>query len=142
MKIPLQFTEEEEISFKECQAAIASCTLLSYPKKDFVLQLMTDASDLSWSIALTQVHVSNHIPLTFLSGNFTGSQLRWSTVEKEGFPIVKALEKLEHFLKREDPFHLFCDHINLIFILSPDRDLNKTTSDRLQRWSSMIMSFR
>jgi hypothetical protein len=83
-----------------------------------------------------------HCPLAFLSGNFTGSQLCWSTSEKEGFPIITALDKLEHFLKREDPFHLFCDHRNLIYILSPDRDLNKTSSDRLFRWSSRLIFFR
>jgi hypothetical protein len=112
---------------------------------------MTDASDLSWSIVLTQtpaneinkpIQLRSHEPLCFLSGNFMGSQLRWATVEKEAFPIIQALDKLDHFLKREDGFELFTDHRNLTYILNPDRDLNKINSDRLHRWASQLMSFR
>jgi hypothetical protein len=112
---------------------------------------MTDASDLSWSIVLTQspnkeihkaIHERTHEPLCFLSGNFTGSQLRWSTVEKEAYPIITALDKLDHFLKREEGFELFTDHRNLTYILNPERDLNKINSDRLHRWASQLMSFR
>jgi len=84
----------------------------------------------------------SHEPLCFLSGNFTGSQLRWATVEKEAFPIIHALDKLDHFLKREDGFELFTDHRNLTYILNPDRDLNKINSDRLHRWTSQLMCFR
>jgi hypothetical protein len=70
------------------------------------------------------------------------SQLRWATVEKEAFPIIHALDKLDYFLKREDGFELFTDHRNLTYILNPDRDLNKINSDRLHRWASQLMCFR
>jgi hypothetical protein len=150
-KIPLQLTTDHINSFKECQEAIKNCTRLSYPKPDHILNLMTDASDLAWSIVLTQspkddmkksIQDRNHEPLVFLSGNFTGSQLRWATVEKEAYPIIHALDKLDHYLKREDGFELFTDHRNLTYILNPDRDLNKINSDRLHRWASQLMSFR
>jgi hypothetical protein len=105
---------------------------MASPRKGYRLQLLTDASDLSWSIVLTQVIEKDlslpvqdrfHEPLVFLSGNFSGSQLRWSVVEKECYPIIHALDKLSHFLKREDGFQMFCDHRNLIFMLSPSHDL-------------------
>ena len=32
----------------------------------------------------------SHEPLAFLSGSFKGSQLRWVTVDKEGFTIVNT----------------------------------------------------
>ena len=32
----------------------------------------------------------SHEPLAFLSGSFKGSQLRWATVDKEGFAIVNT----------------------------------------------------
>jgi hypothetical protein len=150
-KIPLKLSEEETIIFHLCQEAVKNCTRLSHPKKDHTLNLMTDASDLSWSIVLTQspksestksIQDRTHEPLCFLSGNFTGSQLRWATVEKEGFPIIHALDKLDHYLKREDGFDLFTDHRNLTYILNPERDLNKINSDRLHRWAAQLMSFR
>ena len=37
----------------------------------------------------------SHVPLAFLSGCFKGSQLRWATVDKEGFAIVKTFRRLE-----------------------------------------------
>jgi hypothetical protein len=150
-KLSIQLLPEHLETFIQCKEAIKNCTRLSYPKPDHILNLMTDASDLSWSIVLTQSHNSergkpveerSHEPLCFLSGNFTGSQIRWATVEKEAFPIITALDKLDHFLKREDGFELFTDHRNLTYILNPSRDLNKINSDRLHRWASQLMSFR
>ena len=32
----------------------------------------------------------SHEPLAFLSGSFKGSQLRWATVDKDGFAIVNT----------------------------------------------------
>ena len=63
-------------------------------------------------------------------------------IEKECYPIVIALSKLKHYLMSESPFHMFCDHRNLIFVLDPDKDLGKTTTDRLMRWASRLVSFR
>ena len=37
-------------------------------------------------------------PLAFLSGSFKGSQLRWATVDKEGFAIVNTFRRLEYLL--------------------------------------------
>jgi hypothetical protein len=150
-KLAIQLQPEHYEAFEQCKEAIKQCTRLSYPKPDHTLNLMTDASDLSWSIFLTQtpnsesakpVEERSHQPICFLSGNFTGSQIRWATVEKEAFPIIHALDKLDHFLKREEGFELFTDHRNLTYILNPSRDLNKINSDRLHRWASQLMSFR
>ena len=44
-----------------------------------------------------------HQPLVFLSDSFQGSQKRWSTIEKEAYPIVQARDKLRHSLTRENP---------------------------------------
>ena len=34
-------------------------------------------------------------PLAFLRGSFKGSQLRWATVDNEGFAIVNTFRRLE-----------------------------------------------
>jgi len=57
-KFPLQLTEKELADFERCKESIRNCVRLSYPKQGFTLNLMTDASDLSWSIVLTQTPVS------------------------------------------------------------------------------------
>ena len=40
----------------------------------------------------------SHGPLGFLSGSFKGSQLRWATVDKEGFATVNTFRRLEYLL--------------------------------------------
>ena len=41
----------------------------------------------------------SHEPLAFLSGSFEGSQLRWATVDKEGFAIVNTFRRLEYLFR-------------------------------------------
>ena len=40
----------------------------------------------------------SHEPLAFLSDSFKGSQLRWATVDKDGFAIVNTFRGLEYLL--------------------------------------------
>lgn len=89
------------------------------------LALMTDASDLSWSIVLTQypksqhnlsIQERDHSPLVFMSGHFHNSELFWSVTEKEMFLIVVEMKNLRL---------MFCDHRNLIFVLDPGNEVSK-----------------
>ena len=58
--------------------------------------MFPDASDVHWGSFFTQVPEEefrsgvalenmSHEPLALLSGSFKGSQLRWATVDKQGF---------------------------------------------------------
>ena len=76
-KFSLQFSEKDHDDFEKCKEAIRNCVRISYPKQGYTLNLMTDASDLSWSIVLTQtpaneinkpIQLRSHEPLCFLSG--------------------------------------------------------------------------
>jgi hypothetical protein len=149
-KYALTLSEKEKECFSMSKEELINLTQKSYPQKEFSLALMTDASDLSWSVVLTQfpneefklpVQERNHMPLAFLSGHFTGSELNWSVPEKELYPIIVALKKLKHFLQNEKGFSMFCDHRNLIFILDPEKEVSKNSSGRLQRWASLLFSF-
>ena len=59
-----------------------------------------------------------HEPLVFLSGTFKGSQMRWATIDKEGFAIVSTFRRLGHFLC--NGVHIFTDHRNLADVLYPE----------------------
>ena len=41
------------------------------------------------------LEIMSHEPLAFLSGSFKSSQLRWATVDKEGFAIANTFRRLE-----------------------------------------------
>jgi hypothetical protein len=115
-----------------------------------MLCIFTDASDHFYGIMLSQIPIrqvdnaiweQQHSPVAFISGNFTSSQKNWSTIEKEAYPIVLAMKKLQHFLSNPRGFRLFTDHRNLVFVFSPS-GTKKASTDRLLRWSDLISSFR
>ena len=79
--------------------------------------MFPDASDEFWGSFVTQVPQEEidagiavedmtHEPLGFLRGMFRGSQLRWATVDKEGFAIVSRLKTMRVM------YH-FCIHLQL-----------------------------
>ena len=67
----------------------------------------------------------SHEPLDFLSDSFKGSQLRWATVNKEGFAIVNTFRRLEYLLW--GGVHIFTDHRNLTFIFNPEACVTSVT---------------
>ena len=108
-----------------------------------------DASDIHWGTFLTQVPEEefrsgvalesiSHEPLAFLSGSFKGSQLRWVTVDKEGFTIVNTIRRLEYLLW--GGVHIFTDHRNLTYIFNPEACVTSATkamAQRLENWKAV-----
>ena len=87
-----------------------------------------DASETHWAGIATQIqakdiHVQHsdkrHEPLAFLSGRFTDTQLRWSTMENEAFSVMATIERLHRLASTTDGFDLYPDHNNIVFIFDP-----------------------
>lgn len=70
----------------------------------------------------------------FLSGAFRGSQLNSRTVEKEGFDILAAFQRLG-FLPWQG-VHISCDHQNLAFISGPEACRGGGSKPRIRGWST------
>ena len=137
------------LAFEELKQAIAHHVRLAYPRRDMVQCLFTDANEFNSSAVVTQIPVADlnrdlsqqrHEPLGFCGHKFAGSQLNWSIVEKEGFAVVDALQKLDYLLMNDRPFKLFVDHKNLIQIFSPT-EVSKPVAQKLQRWALQIQKF-
>jgi hypothetical protein len=150
--MPLVLSEEQESCLKNVKKLLIKSVKLHYVLANAVVCVFTDASDFGWSVVVTQVvewnyglkvEEQDHQALIFLSGCFRGSELNWTVTEKVAFPIIMALEKADYILHREGGFRLYCDHLNLISIFSPDKSTTKRTSvGRLHRWSMKLMSFQ
>lgn len=115
------------------------------------MDFSSDASDTSWAVVVTQTHPKqdsmkisdrDHEPLALLSASFKSFQIRWPTVENEGFAIVEGINLLEYLLLRENRFSLYTDHQNLQCIFHPARHgvTKRHCVDRLARWSIRISS--
>jgi len=155
-KVKLQelgWNEEHTKAFDDMKTALAHATTLAYPDSDKALCLFTDASDHHWSGILTQMPHADldldfdkqrHEPLAFLSGSFKGASSRWSTPEKEASAIIFCCQRLDYLLMREQGFHLFTDHSNLVFLYHPQRSnirMNKTIYSKVQRWSLILSMY-
>ena len=96
-----------------CLIFIGEVFLLKCLKKSFVLIV---------GVALENM---SHEPLASLSGSFKGSELRWATVDKEGFAIVNIFRRLEYLLW--GGVHIFRDHRYLTSIFNPEACVTSVT---------------
>ncbi|GMF18554.1 unnamed protein product [Phytophthora fragariaefolia] len=156
-KIPLSelgWNSEHEEALRKVRDALVAMVPLAHPDPSLAVCLYCDASQDSWGAICTQVNESDlskplseqeHRPLAFLSGRFTGAQLRWPTIEKEAYAIVKSAKRLEYLLLRPGGFHLFTDHRNLVYMFNPfasDSGMQRYQADKLQRWSMTMTTYR
>ena len=94
---------------------------------------------------LSKPHVDQrHEPLAFLSGHFTGSQLGWSTLEKEAFAVMATTDRMHWILATPDGFDLYTDHQNLIFLFDPLAivpDLSMSSLRKVLRWAVRLTMY-
>lgn len=124
----------EKSSFDEIKALLSHSAVLTYPVPDRQMCMLTDASHTGWGLVVTQVakwtpeipiQDHQHELLICMGGTFRGSQLHWTVLEKEMFPIAHACDKLEYLLLRAQGFKLYCDHRNIVHLFAPGKKLNK-----------------
>ncbi|OWZ10999.1 hypothetical protein PHMEG_00016043 [Phytophthora megakarya] len=120
---------------------IVNTAFLPDPSQEICM--FTDTSDIGYSIVVTQVaDWKDELQAKELQYQLLGtSQLNWSIVEKEAFPIVQACTTLEYLLQRSNDFKLYCNHANLISIFAPDNDLKKHARANLQRWAMLLTGY-
>ena len=111
------------------------------------------ASDRFYAALLTQVinwddskdvTEQEHLPVATLGGKFTNSQIGWSTIEKESFPIIKAVQDWEYNLLAPQGFKLYSDHANIISLFRPDKitpTLGRSAIDKVYRWLHTLSYF-
>ncbi|KAE8960742.1 hypothetical protein PR001_g30281 [Phytophthora rubi] len=149
--ITLELDQNERRAFDTVKEMLATSATLDFPNDKTTTCLFTDASDVGWSLIITQVAEfdskrpateQQHRLIQCMSGTFSGSQLNWTVIEKEAFPIVMACDKLDYLLLRPKPFRMYCDHRNLIHVFAPHESLKKHVKGKLLRWAMKIMNFR
>lgn len=148
------WTTEHNNAFEQCKQALINQITLVHRNTALRLCVYTDASDLNWSGLVTQVphedlpldhEHQRHEPMAFLSGAFAGAQLRWSTLEKEGYAIMATVDRMHWVLSNPDGFDIFTDHNNLVFLFDPLSvvpDLAQTTLRKVLRWAIRLSEYQ
>ena len=129
----LDWNEEAMAAFKTIQDAIAECATLHFVDEKASIYLQTDASNYGIGAYLFQTVDGVEKPVAFLSKTLDNTQLKWTTIEKEGYAIYYAFHKFRYLL-RDVPFTLQTDHKNLIYI-------NEAPSQKVMRWKLAIQEF-
>ena len=129
----LVWSAEAITAFDDAKLAVSNCPKLFFLDTEGEAVLCTDASDYGLGAYLYQIVNGVEQPVMFISKSFNKVQLRWSTIEKEGFAIYYALQKMEHLL-RDIHFTVLTDHKNLVYITT-------TGSPKVIRWKLAIQEF-
>jgi hypothetical protein len=129
----LVWTEDGKAAFLQIKEAINNCPILFFLDDTSPIYLHTDASDYGIGAYLFQVVDEKDTPIAFMSHSLTDTELGWSTIEKECYAIVYALEKFEYVI-RDRTFTIRTDHKNLTYI---DAD----TNPKVKRWKLFIQEY-
>jgi len=140
-KEPFHWGEEQEKAFEMLKKALTSPPLLSYPKKEFVQVLTTDASYLGISGILSQVNPQDPAQeevLSYQSRALRTSERNYSQVHLEALAVVFFVQKFAHYLSGRK-FILRVDNQAISFLLNPAK--SGKFSAKLSRWSACLSGF-
>ena len=121
-------------AFEEIKDAIANCATLYLPNERWEILLATDACDTGVGGFLHQFDGESVRPIAFVSKAFTGTELLWSTTDKEAFATFFAVKNLSYFLILRK-FIILTDHKNLLF-------LKEMTSPKIVRYRIFMSEFQ
>jgi hypothetical protein len=115
-------TDEMITAFELAQRMVSEMQMMQFVDPLRPLYLEVDASDTGTGALLFQERPNPHDPSTPLkdpirwtSHMFTSAALKWPTIEKEGFAIIRAVQVMEMMLLGR-PFVLRTDHRNLLYM--------------------------
>ena len=106
---PAAWTEDRQREWAEAKDLVAHAVTLFHPRPDCQVLMFPAASEFHWGSFVAQVPDADmqqwlpveemtHEPLACLSGSFKDSQMRWATIDKEGFAVVSTFRRLQHLL--------------------------------------------
>jgi hypothetical protein len=148
------WTLKHKQSWDECKILLQNEMQNTHIIPGAKLCLMSDASDRFWNVLLTQVEnwqegkdvtEQDHRPVCTMSGEFTKSELNWSTIEKESYPIVQALMEWRYHLQNPNGFKVYCDHSNIVALFKPESikpALGRASTEKIYRWLHLIAHFK
>ena len=132
------WSEECNEAFDKVKRILMTHPVLITADYDEQFSLFADASDVGSGAVLTQLGTDglDH-PISFYSKKFNKHQRNYSTVEKECYSLVLALQHFDVYLNvTKHPVLTFTDHNPLVFI---NRMKNK--NQMILRWSLIMQHY-
>ena len=125
-----------QVAFEKLKQVLSSDTVLAYPRTDLPYKLYCDASNYAVGAILVQTD-ENEVErvVHYLSHTLDSTQVKWSTIVKEAYAIVYALQKLRPYLWGAT-FEIITDHKPLKSLFSQE-----IANSKIQRWAVQIAEF-
>ena len=131
-----KWTPDFQSAFDYLKDSLTVVPLLAYPDINKPYVLYTDASNNCIGACLTQkTDNDEEKPIYYLSHKLSPTQTRWSTVEKEGYAIYYALQKLDHYLHNAT-FTVKTNHKPLKYILD-----SPMQNKKIQLWALCMAGY-
>ena len=127
-----------EEACQKIKSILTKYPLLRSPGFTKPFALVTDASDFGvGSVLLQKDNLEEDHPIAYFSKKLNKSQKSYSTIEKETFSLVMALEHFGVYLASSTgPIVVWTDHNPLLFL-----NKFKNKNQRLTRWSLLLQEW-
>lgn len=123
-------------AFEQLKAMLVTAPILIFPDFELIFIVTTDASDFSVGCMLSQGDIPKDKPIAFASKALNSAQQNYSTIEKELYAILFAVDAFRHYIYGFE-FILFTDHKPLVYLYNL-----KNPSSRLYRWKLQLAEYR
>ena len=108
--VPFIWDQKCQDSLNLAKEILTNPSVLIYPDPNEKYHLFTDASNYTWSAALTQEREietpkgreKHFLPITFHSGTFQGSDMNWAAFQKEASAIHRGIKRMSFYLYEAD----------------------------------------
>lgn len=130
--VPFLWNNSCENAFNDLKKAITSPPVLAFPDFNETFVVHTDASNVAVGSVISQLDR----PIQFASRTLNSAQRNYSTIERELYAIIFALEVFRHYLLGFE-FILYCDHKPLIYLFNSKRHESK-----MYRWRTQLSDYR
>ena len=127
--------EEGKHAFMQLKQALVKVPILQSPNWDLPFEIMCDASDFTVGTVLGQRIYKKPTAICYASKTLADGQLNYTTMEKEFFVVVFALEKFWPYIFGSKII-VYTDHATLKYLLS-----KKEAKPRLIRWVLHLQEF-
>ena len=111
-----EFNEDCKEAFNKLKELLISTPILQPPDWSLLVEIICDASDHAMGAALRQRIGKTTHTIYYASGTLNGSQLNYSTIEKEFLAVVFALEKFMSYVLGVTVV-VYSDHAILRYLL-------------------------
>ena len=125
-----------QVAFDKLKRAICKDPILRLPDATKPYIIRTDASNTGVGAILLQEYENGMWPIAYYSKKLKGSQINYSTIEKELLSIVLGIKRFYNYVYG-DEFILETDHLPLQYLQAA-----KGTNQRLMRWSLFLQQYR